>query len=133
MADSDLIEWRLLAPNLTTVIGILPHNGGNLYIQLNEPGSGALRLALGDSILSSIVSGCYAQATYRGAVRGGFFVENIEKKYATAEEGGGQYINVSGRGSLALLEQAKIWNDGSTSSKRIFTNYTKAHILTALI
>src|SRR5690348_6186561 len=98
MADTDLIEWRLLAPNLTTVRGIVPFIGGHLYIQLNQPGSGELKLNLNAALNSYFISGAFVQAYYRGALRGGFFVENIEKKYANAEEMSGEYLSVSGRG-----------------------------------
>ena len=133
MSNSDPSEWRLIDTDLVTVLGILPASESHLYLVLNEPGSGELKIPLGSALAGSVGSGQFAQCSYRGAVRGGFFVENISKGQADAAEGGGQWVSISGRGALSLLEDAIIWNDGTTASTRDFVGMTKAAILIALI
>jgi len=133
MANSDSSEWRLIDTDLVTVLGILPASESHLYLVLNEPGSGELKIPLGSALAGSVASGQFAQCSYRGAVRGGFFVENISKGQADAAEGGGQWVSISGRGALSLLEDAIIWDDGTTASTRDFAGMTKAAILIALI
>jgi len=133
MANSDPSEWRLIDTDLVTVLGILPASESHLYLVLNEPGSGELKIPLGSALAGSVESGQFAQASYRGAVRGGFFVENISKGQADAAEGGGQWVSISGRGALSLLEDAIIWDDGTTASTRDYAGMTKAAILIALI
>lgn len=133
MADTDFVEWRLFDTDLTTVLGILPSSGGSLYQLLNEPGSGSLKIPLNSAIAANIASGCYVETQYRGSVRGGFFVENIEKSNANRQEGGGQYLSMSGRGPLALLDDAIVWDAGDGSTTRAFSSQTKADILITLI
>ena len=133
MANSDPSEWRLIDTDLVTVLGILPASESHLYLVLNEPGSGELKIPLGSALAGSVESGQFAQCSYRGAVRGGFFVENISKGQADAAEGGGQWVSISGRGALSLLEDAIIWDDGTTASTRDYAGMTKAAILIALI
>lgn len=132
MADNDPVEWRLLDDDFSTVLGILPASDGNLYLELNEPGSGALKIPLNTAIASQITEGMFIRCNYRGAARGGFFVDNIRKETATSQEGGGQWLAVSGRGALAILDDAIVWDDGTGATKRTFTG-SKAGILVTLI
>jgi len=40
-ANDDPIEWTLIDTDLTTVLAVLPAaTNSNLYLELNEPGSG---------------------------------------------------------------------------------------------
>ena len=133
MANTDTSEWRLLDSDLVTVLGILPASESHLYLVLNEPGAGELKIPLGSVLAGSVESGQFAQCSYRGAVRGGFFIENISKGQADSAEGGGQWVSISGRGALSLLEDAIIWDDGTSASTRDFAGMTKAAILIALI
>lgn len=133
MANSDPIEWRLIDTDLVTVLGILPAAESHLYLALNEPGSGELKIPMMSTLADSVGSGMFAQASYRGAVRGGFFVENISKGLADSAEGAGQQLSISGRGALALLDDAIVWDDGTGSSTRDFVSMTKAEILITLI
>jgi hypothetical protein len=104
-----------------------------LYLALNEPGSGELKIPMESDLADSVGSGQFAECSYRGAVRGGFFVENISKGQADASEGAGQWVSISGRGALSLLEDAIVWDDGTTATTRDFTDKTKAEILITLI
>lgn len=133
MANTDANEWRLIDSDLTTVLGILPASESHLYLVLNEPGSGELKIPLDSDIADSLESGMFAQCSYRGEVRGGFFIENISKGEADASEGAGRWISISGRGPLALLEDAIVWGDGDSDSTRDFAGMTKAEILIMLI
>lgn len=133
MADTDGNEWVLLDTDLTARVAILPAAMSHLYFVLNEPGSGELKIPLESNAAALIESGQFAQASYRGGARGGFFVDNIQKMQADASEGGGKLLSISGRGGLALLEDAIVWDDGTTASTREFASMTKADILITLI
>lgn len=133
MTNTDPNEWVLLNTDLTTKLAILPAAQSHLYFVMNEPGSGELKIPLESEAASLVASGMFCQASYRGAERGGFFVENISKQHANAEEGGRQWLSISGRGAMALLEDAIAWNDGTTDTTREFTNVTKASILITLL
>lgn len=112
MANTDPVEFQLLDTDLQTVIAILPAAEMSVFQPLNEPGSGSLKIPLGSSIASSIDSGQFARVKYRGALRGGFFVENIGITDASSGEGGDRWIQLSGRGPLAILDEAIVWQTG---------------------
>ena len=133
MANTDLTEWRLRDTNLTTDLGIIPASQSHLYFEINEPGSGALRLPLDSTKAGQVSSGMFAECFYRGSSRGGMFIENIKKSQADGDEYGGRWMSVSGRGALALLEDSIVWDDGSGATTREFTSVTKASILITLI
>lgn len=132
MANTDVVEWRLLSSDFETEVAILPASDGNLYIELNEVGSGSLSIPLACEAASIITEGMFVVCYYRGTRRGGFFVDNIKKVNADTQEGGGQRLSISGRGALAIFDDAIIWDDGTGASKRSFTG-TKASVLIDLI
>lgn len=103
------IEWQLVDTDLETVLAILPAStNSSLYLELNEPGSGELKVPLLSTSAALITSGQFVRALYRGAIRGGFFVENISKSQVNAGEGGELWTAVSGRGPLAIFERALV-------------------------
>jgi hypothetical protein len=104
-----------------------------LYLQLNEPGSGEIKVPMADSIASQIAIGKYIRVAYRGEFRGGFFVENIQQTPAESGDRGGQWLTTSGRGPLALLDDAIIWYSAQGQSSRRFENQSAARILLTLI
>jgi hypothetical protein len=133
MADNDVVEWVLLDTNLTTRLAILPVLSSHLYIEFQEPGSGEIKIPL-DSIAAGLVAnGQFAQCWYRGAARGGFFVDNIKISDAGLDEGGGRVLSISGRGLLALLDEAIVWQDGSGATERNYTAQTMGAVLSDLI
>lgn len=132
MPNTDPLEWRLLNTDFATDLGILPSDGGNLYVELNEAGSGELKIPATSAIASLVTVGMFAQCNYRGAARGGFLIDNLDLVNASSEEGAGQWLSLSGRGALAILDEAIIWDDGSGNTTREFTG-TKASILITLI
>lgn len=132
MATTDPIEWRLLDTDLETTLAILPSDGGNYSAELNEPATGELKIPLESNAYDLVSEGMFIELRYRGASRGGFFVDNINPVDANQQEGGGQWVSLSGRGALALLDDALVWNDGTGNTKRNFTG-TKAGILIDLI
>ena len=132
--NDDPIEWTLVDTDLTTVLAILPAStNSNLYLELNEPGSGNVSVPLLSASAALIESGQFVRAKYRGALRGGFFVENISRSQVNAGEGGELWTSVSGRGALSILDRAKVWTDGTNATTREFTDMTKADILITLI
>lgn len=126
------VEFRLLDPDLQTVHGILPFQKGDLYLQLNEPGSGSVKTALDIASAALVESGGFIEGHYRAALRGGFFIENSGESDVTSGEEAGRALEISGRGALALLEDAVVWTDGSGANKRTFSG-TQAAMLITLI
>jgi hypothetical protein len=133
MSATDKQEYILLDTDLSTRLAIMPAVSGHLYLELNEPGSGEIKIPLNSNTAALVESGQFAQVNYRGAARGGFFVENLKKDFADSGENGGKILSVSGRGALALLEDAIVWNDGTTNSSRTYTAKTKAAIFIELL
>jgi len=133
MATTDKSEWILLDTDLTTRLAILPVASGHLYFEMNEPGSGEIKIPLDSSAASLVEDSMYCQLSYRGSVRGGFLIENIKKTQADTAEGGGRWLSLSGRGGLAILEEAIVWDTGGTEAMRQFTSVTKASALITLI
>lgn len=133
MATTDPAEFTLYASNLTTKLAILPVVQGHIYFEINEPGSGDIRIPLDSSAAALISSGMFIQIHYRGSARGGFYVDNLKEVEVDSSEGAGRWLSVSGRGPLALLDQEIIWSDGTSETTRIYTGVTKASILKDLI
>lgn len=132
MANSDPLEIRLIDPDLLTTHGILPLMRADYYVQLNEPGSGNFEISTGSSLSSSVESDAFADVFYRGSSRGGFLVENISRAHANSSEGGGRTVTASGRGSLALMEDAIVWDDGTGSTERTFSGTQAATLITLM-
>lgn len=133
MATTDPAEFTLYATNLTTRLAILPVVQGHIYFEINEPGSGDIRIPLDSAAAALISSGMFIQINYRGSARGGFYVDNLKEVEVDSSEGAGRWLSVSGRGALALLDQEIIWSDGTSETTRIYTGVTKASILKDLI
>jgi len=129
---SDFVELRLIDPNLVTVHGILPFQKGDLFLHLNEPGSGAVETALDIDSAALVESGGFVDVNYRDGARGGFFIENPARAEANAQEQAGRALTISGRGALALLDDAIVWTDSAGANTRKFDG-TQAGMLIALI
>jgi len=132
MSDNDRAEWRLYDTNLTTQLCILPVSQGHIYQQLNEPGSGEVRIPLDSTAATLIANGKFVALFYRGAYRDGFFVDNSKEIQANESEGEGRWLSISGRGLLAYLDRTIIFGDGTNSSVRTFTSQAKGAILDTL-
>lgn len=132
---SDTYEWKLLKKNLTATWGILPVISGSLYIQINEAGSGELKIPASSAIAANVEVGTFAELYYRGAYRGGFFVENIQTGYADDTENEGREMSLSGRGAMAMLDDAIVWDDGISrvDGKKKFPLKTSADVLLSLL
>jgi hypothetical protein len=133
MADIDPIEWKLFDVDLITALNILPVRENHLYLQLNEPGGGEVQIPLDSATSENVLSGTYAEASYRGAVRGGFLIENIDDDEVNAGENEARMRKLTGRGPLALLEDAIVWDDGSSDTVRNFGATSMADVLITLI
>jgi len=133
MANNDPSEWKLIDTDLVTVLGILPTSESHLYLALNEPGAGELKIPLESALANIVENGMFAQCSYRGEVRGGFFIENTSKGEADAAEGGGKWLSLSGRGALALLDDGIVYPDSTGAKTRDFIGMSRAAILITLI
>ena len=81
-----------------------------LYLSLNEPGSGELKIPMGTTAAVDAVAGKIVGARYRGEDRGGFIIENIVETDASAAEKEGRWKELSGRGIMAILDDAIVWD-----------------------
>ena len=102
-------------------------------IVLNEPDTGEISVNLSDPNAVEITSGRLIKMVYRGGAigSGGFFVENITDDLAASGDRNGQWKKVSGRGGLAILDDAIVWS--TTDASRTFTSVTMGSILLTLI
>ena len=81
-----------------------------LYLQLNEPGSGEITLPLDTAQAANLSAGGWVPLDYKGTVLGGFWAESFERVNINAQEKGGRTLRVSGRGALAILDDAIVWD-----------------------
>jgi hypothetical protein len=107
-------EWTLYDLDLSTVLNILQPLDAALYLKLNDCGSGSMTLRIDDQ---AVVDGniypdykVFAGLNYRGDFRGGFFVENIEYIDVNSAEYSGRAVKISGRGMLAIIDEAIVWD-----------------------
>ena len=133
MADTDTTEWRLFDTDLTTQIGILPYIESHILLEMNETGSGKLTIPLDSPVASQVTEGMFCMLFYRGASRGGFFVDSLKLVEADASEGGGRRVELSGQGALSLLQRARVKGLNTNESTRTFASVSKASILIDLI
>ena len=133
MATTDLSEWVLLDSDLTTRLAIMPALSSHLHAEINEPGSGSMTLPLDSTTAGLVTSGMFALLNYRGQPHDGFFIDNIGNDEVASDEFSGRVMKLSGRGPMAILEDATIYGSGSSETKRTFTSMTKAAILITLI
>lgn len=130
--NNDTVEFVLFDTDLTTALGILPAGSMKLDLILNEPGSGEVKIPLKSKAAGLVTSTMFASGKYRGGTRGGFFVENIGKDLATSGENEAQWLSISGRGALALLDDAMVDYDGTSATTRDLSG-TRAGMLIDLI
>lgn len=109
-SSDDAPQWLLYDDDFTTVLHILNGYDNKLYLRLNDTGSGELTIPVTDAATSDIAVGQFIALNYRGAYRGGFLVENIDKTEISKEEYAGQALTISGRGPMALLDDAIVWD-----------------------
>jgi hypothetical protein len=84
-----------------------------LLLQLNECGSGSTSYSLDDARAGALTFGSWVDLKYKGTVLGGFWIENRERIPAGEGDRASRIINVSGRGALAILEDAIVWDWGT--------------------
>ena len=119
-AVTDGPEWTLYDKDLVTPLGILRPKGINeqsavLYRKANDCGTGQLSIPITDSCYQYLSTypdaiGRFIGLNYRGAYRGGFLVENWDVISSNSAEYSGLAVTVSGRGELALLDDAVLWD-----------------------
>jgi hypothetical protein len=116
---TDPPEWTLYKIDLSddttgvmvvTALAILKPLSARLYLKQNDPGSGDMTFLLSDPVLALMGIGNFVSLNYRGAYRGGFFVEKRELVDTTSSERAGMVVKISGRGPLALLADAIVYD-----------------------
>jgi len=113
----NFVEWILIDSDLTTPLALLPAVDGKLYLERNEPGSGSLRVhSLQSSAAALLDYGQLVLCRYRGEIRGGFFIESINEVTVSSGESSDLFTEISGRGMLALLDDAILWNIGTAAT-----------------
>ena len=112
-------EWSLLKLDLSdnvggllkiTTLGIPKPISHKLYLKKNDVGSGEMTFSLAEAIAANIQIGNFLSLTYRGAWRGGFLVEKRTLVDANQSENSQMAISVSGRGPMALLDDAIVYD-----------------------
>ena len=98
-----------------------------LQLQLNESGSGQIEILRSDPANADLEMRRFIQLAYRGQIRGGFFIEQIERE----EKEGEQWVRISGRGMLSILDDAVVWAEDL--NKREFTSMSVGEILKTLV
>ena len=102
---TDPPEWRLYDTDLKTPVCILNGYNNELYLRLNDCGTGQLFLPINDPNISNLIYRRFAACFYRGIYQGGFVIENTEWTRVTEGEYRGMGVLVSGRGPLSFLNQ----------------------------
>lgn len=135
MSDIDAVELKLLDSDLSTVLQIVQGKDPSFYMQLNEAGSGEVTVHLLKDTSDEVIAGRYIQVWYRGALRGGFFIEQVGKIMVDENDAGNRWKTVSGRGDLALLNDAIVWDylTPGVETVRKFTGVSKADMLATLL
>lgn len=112
-------EWSLLKLDLSddvtgllkiTTLGIPKPLSHKLYIKKNDVGSGEITFSLSDATAAGIQIGNFLSLTYRGAWRGGFLVEKRTLIDTKQDDKSQLAITVSGRGPMALLDDAIVYD-----------------------
>jgi hypothetical protein len=126
--NEDPVEWILLDTDLTTVLAILPAVDARLYIERNEPGNGSLKVhSLRSAAAGLIAENQFVLCKYRGAIRGGFFIEHIDRTTVSSGESTDLWTVISGRGPLTLLNRATVWGVGPTIATAVATKGSIIH------
>ena len=102
-------------------------------MQLNASGSGALNIPVNSYAASIINSSQFIRVNYRGSAIGGFFVDDIDKVGAGSGEGTDLWYKITGRGMLAILSDAVVWNNASMATTRTFTNASMGSVFKTLL
>lgn len=134
--SADGVEFRLVDSDLISNEKVLENATGRAwYIQHNQPGSGQFTIPVEDIKAVGIDVGKYVKVYYRGALRGGFWIENIDKKEITPGEYSDKLMSCTGRGTLAILDEAIVWDylTPALDTVRKFTGVTKGSMLADLL
>lgn len=124
-ANTDPPEWTLYDNDLITPLRVLIGMNPRLYLKMNETGSGELTLPLTAQNKADIILGRMLVCNYRGAIRGGFIIENIVRDDIASQEYTGRVIKFSGRGFMAILDDACVadWGTPDAENVRKFGTY----------
>ena len=133
MALTDSGEWRLYSSDLVTQSDILPFKSSHIYTELNGPGTGEVSIPLDTQAGGNAGIGKFCALYYRGSYSFGFFIDALKYTDASAEEGAGRIVSMSGNGAMSLLDGSVIWASTASDTTRTFTAITKASILKTLI
>jgi hypothetical protein len=110
MPDDDGAVWTLYGRDFATNLGVLNVIYREIHPILNEPGAGKVTILESDALASVVDAGLWVAFDYRGSNRLGFIVEHLEYVDVDEKEGAGQILAISGRGPLALLNRAVVWD-----------------------
>jgi len=93
-----------------------------LYLKLNDTGSGDVTYPLDRAEASAITIGSWVDMKYRGTSLGGFWCERIELVTINQSERSGRVLHATGRGALAILDDAIVadWGTPGMEMTRYF-------------
>lgn len=89
-----------------------------LYLQLNEVGSGSISIPRGTQAAADAIAADYIDLDYNGLILGGFIPEHIERIPIIETENAGRMVNLSGRGPMAVLDYAIVWDWGTPALEK---------------
>ncbi len=104
-----------------------------LYLQLNQLGSGETTVNRNDDAADDLEIGKFIRIVYRGAERGGFFIDNLKNRDAARGGEQAREIRASGPGVLSILEDARVWFVSQGESNRRFTAQNIGFILDTVL
>lgn len=96
---------------------------------LNQPDAGEISINLNETAASDVTIGRLIKMVYRGAPigSGGFIIENITNDLSASGDKSGQWKKISGRGGLAILDDAVVWS--TTENQVKYAGVTMGSIL----
>jgi hypothetical protein len=129
-ASTDPPEWMLYDSDFKTALHVLRGYDAKLYLRLNDAGAGEItvpvnipdpttKLMIPNPVVADLTMGRFVALRYRGEFRGGFFIENRDKVDIDSEEYAGRALKVSGRGMLALIDDAIVWDWNTPGTENI--------------
>lgn len=135
----ELRIYRRSAPN--TFVDILPRTRERKWLdQLSAPGSGSFDIHVDDEKIAAdptlLDYGNIVRCLLDGVERFAWVIETKQRSIVSPEEKGGEWITVSGRGVLSIMEEAVIYPSGGLadpSTDRPFESHTSGVIIGDLL
>jgi hypothetical protein len=105
------LRFQVFDPTNTTFLGELTTaSDGEFVDEYNGPGFGKVKVLLGSTDAGLLLRDRVVRVLYEGSARFSWFVEKLDR--TLADRSGQQWLEVSGRGLLAWLEDSVVYPQG---------------------